>query len=316
MPKRMADYTLADWSRLRPLTQNYKTLRYRLLNAVYMRRRPLKGNLGELAGYIRDKNVLVTIAFSDPQVIEWQAQLMRAYVSRPLFLIADNSDNNEAAAVIETIAERHGAPYVRLPTNPWGPGSRSHGISLNWVWRNIIRPGQPEAFGFLDHDLFPTAPDDPFAALSTQDFYGQVRTAGPRWFLWAGFCVFRFESVRHKPLDFGQDWFLGLDTGGGNWEVLYRHVNRAALLEPACSEAPFRPGLDIKDGPFQWFGTWVHEVRHAGRIELAGEKREHLGRLLAPHLAAARARFAVRDPNNALEGDRLNTCKTSGRRTQ
>jgi len=80
-----------------------------------------------------------------------------------------------------------------------------------------------------------------------------------------------------------------LDTGGGNWDVLYCHADRSILSEPVSSETPFKSGLDIKDGPMQWFGAWVHEVRHAGRPELAREKREKLGILLAPHLAAAQA---------------------------
>ncbi|MGA2731459.1 MAG: hypothetical protein ABSG35_02455 [Syntrophobacteraceae bacterium] len=303
MPKRLSEYTLSDWRHLQPLTQNYKTLRYRLVNSIHMRRRARKGDIGALAACIRGKKVLVTVAFSDPQLIEWQARLMRTYVPQPVYLIADNSPDDSAEA-IEAIAERHGSPYVRLPANPWGRGSRSHGISMNWLWRNIILPGEPEAFGFLDHDLFPTAPDDPFSALSTQDFYGLVRTAGLRWFLWAGFCVFKFDNVRHKPLDFGQDWFVGLDTGGGNWEVLYRHVDRAMLHEPRSLEVPLRPGLDIKDAPLQWCGSWLHERGHMERPELAAEKREALGRLLAPHLAAAQARIAAGDPGRLSGGGR------------
>ena len=184
MPKRLAEYTLSDWRNLRPLTQKYKTLRYRLVNSIHMRRPARKGDAGALAASIRGKKVLVTVAFSDPQLIEWQAQLMRTYVSQPVYLIADNSPD-DAAEAIEAIAERHGVAYIRLPANPWALfnplscyGGRSHGISMNWLWRNIILPGEPEAFGFLDQDLFPTAPDDPFSALSTQDFYGLVRTAG------------------------------------------------------------------------------------------------------------------------------------------
>ncbi len=295
MPKRLAEYTLSDWRHLRPLTQKYKTLRYRLVNAIHMRRRARKGDTGALARSIRGANVLMTIAFSDPQLIEWQALLMRACVSQPFYLIADNSPDDASAAAIATIAQRHGVAYIRLPANPWGLGSRSHGISMNWLWRNIILPGEPEAFGFLDHDLFPTAPDDPFAMLSMQDFYGLIRTAGPRWFLWAGFCVFKFDSVRHKPLDFGQDWFVGLDTGGGNWEVLYRHIDRAMLREPQGSVFPFKPGIDISEGALQWCGSWLHALGHMGRPELAAEKRETLARLLGPHLAAAKSRLAAGD---------------------
>ncbi|MGO8943113.1 MAG: hypothetical protein ACLQJ7_05505 [Syntrophobacteraceae bacterium] len=295
MPKRFAEYTLSDWQRLRPLTQKYKTLRYRLVNAVHMLRKARKGDPGALARSICGRKVLVTIAYSDLQLIEWQAQLIRTYLSQSFYLIADNSPDDRSAGAIARIAEQQGVAYIRLPANPWGCGSRSHGIAMNWLWRNVILPGEPEAFGFLDHDLFPTAPDDPFAMLSMQDYYGLIRTAGSRWFLWAGFCVFKFDSVRHKPLDFSQDWFVGLDTGGGNWEVLYRHVDRAKLREPAYSIFPFKPGLVINEGAMQWCGSWLHELGQSGRPELAAEKRLTLARLLEPHLATANSCLAACD---------------------
>ncbi len=31
--------------------------------------------------------------------------------------------------------------------------------------------------------------------------------------LWAGYCFFDFAKVARLPLDFGLDWFAGLDTG-------------------------------------------------------------------------------------------------------
>ena len=124
--------------------------------------------------------------------------------------------------------------------NPWHSFSRSHGIALNWVWHNILRPGSPRAFGFIDDDLFPTAPDDPFAPLDTQDFFGLVRQEGQKWFLWAGYCTFRFDAVKDKPLDFGQDWFIGLDTGGANWSVLYQHVDRGIFGSRKPSSSPIK----------------------------------------------------------------------------
>jgi hypothetical protein len=289
MSRQLAEYNFADWRRLRPLTHRLKSLRYHVVNLVHMRRPARAGDVGAVARSIAGKNVLVTIAFADPQAIDWQAQLMRAYVPQAAHLVADNSPDDESAGKIASIADRHGLGYLRLPANPWTRGSRSHGIAMNWVWHNIIRPGRPNAFGFLDHDLFPTALDDPFGALDTQDFFGLVRTAGSRWFLWAGFCVFKFDRVKHKPLDFGQDWFAGLDTGGANWAVLYRHADRAKLREIPSHEVPFKPGLKVEDGPLQWCGTWVHEVGHVGRADLVPEKREVLGRLLARHIAAAQA---------------------------
>ncbi|HEV2695808.1 MAG TPA: hypothetical protein VG347_23165, partial [Verrucomicrobiae bacterium] len=116
------------------------------------------------------------------------------------------------------------------------------------------------------------------------DFYGVVRTAGSFWFLWAGFCFYRFTGVRHKKLDFGQDWFNGLDTGGGNWRSLYRFTDRAALREAASTSAPFKPGITLDDSPIQWVGPWLHEIGMTGREDLAREKRQFIAALLKEHL--------------------------------
>jgi hypothetical protein len=235
--------------------------------------------------------VLVSIAFGDPQLVDWQVRLLRHYVPNAFHLIVDNSVADESAREIGRAAGHAGAAYLRTPPNPWSGDaeSRSHGIALNWTWHNVIRPGQPEAFGFIDHDIFPTATVDPFAPLAAQDFYGVVREAGARWFLWAGFCMFRFAAVKDKALDFGQDWFIGLDTGGGNWRPLYSLVDRRSLREHPTDLVPFKPGIAIADGPLQWCGTWLHEVGLMGDRGLVAEKRATLNAMLAPHLEAAGA---------------------------
>ena len=91
---------------------------------------------------------------------------------------------------------------------------------------HLLRDGRPAAFGFIDHDLFPMRPTDPFAPLAQHPVAGQVRdkSGGARWFLWAGYCFYRFSAVERLPLDFSLDWNAGLDTGGANWFVLYRHL--------------------------------------------------------------------------------------------
>ncbi len=289
MVRSLSDYDFADWRRLRPLLHAFKTTRYRLVKLRYLRRAAPGGMPPALVQSMTGKRVLVTIAFGDTEVIDWQVRLVRHFVPAAMHVIADNSREQAAAAQIAAICREHATPYLRLPPNPWHPSSRSHGIALNWVWYNLIRSAQPEAFGFLDHDLFPTAHDDPFAALATQDCFGVVRTAGPRWFLWAGYCMFRFERVRDTPLDFGQDWFYGLDTGGGNWRQLYRHLDRTALKEAATTFAPYKPGVEVADGPLQWVGSWLHEVGTMARPELRDDRREVVRRILAPHLAAAQA---------------------------
>jgi hypothetical protein len=297
MPKPTSEYTLADWRRLRPLTHAYKSWRYRRVNQAYLKCLARVGDPAAIARAVAGRDVLVTVAFNDPQAIRWQAQLLRHYVPRALYLIVDNSSDEAAAAEIAAIAARSEALYLWLPKNPWRGFSRSHGIALNWVWANVLRPGAPRAFGFIDDDLFPTAPDDPFAPLDAQNFFGMVRQAGPRWFLWAGYCMFRYDAVKDKPLDFGQDWFIGLDTGGANWNVLYRHCDRGALKEAPTSFKPYKDGVDFNDGPMQWCGTWLHEIGSVGDAELAADKRRVVAEILSPHLSAAGALAAEDVPS-------------------
>jgi hypothetical protein len=291
VPKKLSDYTLADWKRLRPLSQRLKTARYQLIDRRYRRQKARVGDPAAVARLIAQRKVLFTVAYGDPQAIDLQAPLVRLFVPDALYVVVDNSPDNRDAAEIERIAATHGVPYLRAPDNPWQKSSRSHGIVLNWIWHNIIRPGAPEAFGLLDHDLFPTAPDDPFAPLATQDVYGAVRSTEPRserWYLWAGFTMMRFSAVRDLELDFGQDWFLGLDTGGGNWGPLYSKLDLATLQQSQVSFVPYRDGIATHDGPLQWCGTWLHEVGQMGGPEIMRDKRRVVMELLAPHLEAAR----------------------------
>lgn len=292
MSKAISDYTLADWKRLRPLTHRLKTARYRFIDRRYREKPALAGDAAAIARGIAGRNALFTVAFEDPEAIDWQAQLIRHFVPGALYVVIDNSPTDEKAKAIEAVAGRHGVPYLRLPRNPWEKSSRSHGIALNWVWHNLIRPGTPSAFGLLDHDLFPTAPDDPFAPLARQDIYGYVRfTEKPhaeRWFLWAGFTMMKFAAVRDLELDFGQDWFLGLDTGGGNWRPIYSKLDLAKLERPQSRFVPYREGIETYSGPFQWVGAWLHEVGQMGKPDVMADKRRVVREILAPHLEKAK----------------------------
>jgi hypothetical protein len=297
MPPRLIDYRLNDWLHLRPVLHRMKSMRYGMVDRRFRGLAPRVGDVRELGRLVRGRRVLISVAFTDPQMIAWQAPLVQHYVPDTLYVVADNTPDDGQAAAIQEVAQRFGAPYVRLPPNPTNSASRSHGLALNWIWHQIVRPHAPTMFGFLDDDMFPTATNDPFASLSHQDFFGVVRpgvstravNAEGRWFLWAGFSMFRFDAVRDKPLDFSQDWFLGLDTGGANWQVLYRHVDRSSIAEQATEFVPFREGLQMTDAPLQWCGSWLHEVGLMGQLQFAEEKRAAVASLLAPHLRQAEA---------------------------
>ena len=124
----------------------------------------------------------------------------------------------------------------------------------------MIDPARPSVFGFIDHDLFPLAPCDPFAALASRPVAGDKRWAGGRWFLWAGYCFFRTEALSGRKVSFGQDWFIGLDTGGGNWRSNYRHLDPATIAERPIELIPVVPPGPTDNGCLEHRGEWLHEA--------------------------------------------------------
>ncbi len=286
MPKRFSEYTVHDHLHLRSLTQIWKTWRYRVMDEKYMALPPVAGDIDTIRKAIAGRNILVTIAFEDPSGLAMHMSLVQRYVEFDVHIIVENSRDDESIALNREVAASLGGLYLRLPPNPWTKrnDSRSHGISLNWMWHNIIRPARPHAFGFIDDDMFPIEPVDPFAPLASHGFYGDQRFAGDRWFLWAGYCFFLFDAVCDKKVDFGLDWFIGLDTGGANWEVLYRHIDRKSLPLRIVERMEAIPGISQDGAYFEKRHEWIHEVGWPRAPEMLAAKRASLIEMLAPHL--------------------------------
>lgn len=291
MPRALGDYDAEDWRHLRPLLHAYGRLRLRLIAASYAAKPPRAGDLAALRRAIAGGRAMVTIGFNDPEILDRQIRAIRAFVTGATHVIADNSRDDGRAAEIAALCTRLGAPYLRLPPNPWGPRSpsRSHGLAMNWVWRRLIRPARPEAFGFLDQDLAPLAPDDPFASLATQPVAGDKRWANGRWFLWAGYCFFRTAFLDAVRVDFGQDWPLGLDTGGGNWARIYSRLDPASIAERPIEPVAVFEDRPVADCYYERRGAWLHEVGFEGLPKLKAEKRARVLAVIDKALAEIQA---------------------------
>jgi len=287
MPRPLRDFDRHDWARLRPLTQGYKTLRYAASTALYVRRG--RRDPGLLAS-LRGRPLVCSIAYNDDWAIDRQSRLMRRHLVDAEYLVADNSSDPAASARIAAICADRRIAYARLPRIRLRPGSRSHGLALNWVCRNVVMPAAPPAFGFVDHDIFPTAPFSLAERLRTQPVYGRCVDRGARWYLWAGFCFFRADVLRTGRLDFSQDWFIGLDTGGANWRY-YATLDRAALAFPNDRVIRLAGGgtetVDL-------IGDWIHYGNASGWREGAASKRALVDAMLAPLLADANQPASLR----------------------
>jgi len=288
MPRPLNEYSLRQWRLLHPLSERYEHARYRLRSAALLRRKALAGDVPAVLRAIAGRRVLVTVAFNEPEMIDWQLRLAKLFLSDTVHLIADNTGDAGRTAAVEEAARRGGALYLRLPEAPWRglETGRNHGLAMDWLWRHVLRPACPAMFGFIDHDLYPLRPTDPFAPLKDYPVAGRVKGLPHRWYLWAGFCFFRFDAVCDVGLDFGLDWAAGLDTGGGNWWRLYRRLDPGRVAQPDYRLEAIIPGVAAEESGIECLGDWLHETHHRNRNwDLQKEKHRRVGQILAPLLS-------------------------------
>jgi hypothetical protein len=259
MPRALASYSAADWRRLRPLTQYYKELLYRLEDRLFSAKPPaapaaFAATCARLAG----RPLAITIAYNSAAAIEWQIRFCAKNLRGAALVVIDNSSDRAAAGRIEALCREAEVAYVRLRHGPADPrgSSRSHAAALNWAYRRLVRRLRPPVFAFIDHDCYPLLPVELPALVAEQPIYGRLANREHGWYLWPGFCVFRWSEAAARRLDFRSDLFAGLDTGGAGWRSFYRHLDpmqlrfaRHDLVAPA--EPP-----DI--GAFERIDDWLH----------------------------------------------------------
>lgn len=260
----LTDYDRADWKRLRPITHAYKTATYRLVDAGYLRYR---AQLAEpvLRQLARSDvpGVVFSIAFDTPWVIRWQIDACARCLADATLVICDNSRDKDATREIRELAEEAGVPWLRLPRNPWRSASRSHAAAMNWVRRNLAERCDADFIGFVDHDLIPTETVRLASNLAGQPLYGLRRNIGERWFLWAGYCFFDRQWAQANRLDFSQDWFYGLDTGGRNYRLHYRHLDAAGFRFAGLGRRSVE-GAGGEPMPVEFVDTWLHVTNASG----------------------------------------------------
>ena len=204
---------------------------------------------------------LATVAFNNPLVVGYQAKLLRKHLRDDYdYTVFDNSPPGPEREAIRVVCRGEGVSYVDLPATPFaGIPSRHHGAALNWICRRHFAPrGLPYA-GFIDHDLFPCRATSIVASIGDDGLFGRIEEREDRWYLWPGFCFFSSAKVQIGRLDFLP--IQGLDTGGGNWPRLYRHVDRTALPRVENRLENVRPGGDKQADMVEWIGDdWLHAI--------------------------------------------------------
>lgn len=162
-----------------------------------------------------------TIAFNAPKLIDYQIKLVKKFLKGKYnFIVCDNSNLPEYANDIREICERNDITYIKImPDIMPKDNSDSHGIALNWTFENVVKKHKKN-FGFLDHDLFPVDYINAEEYLKDKKLFGSISYRDDKWYLWPGFAFFSYEFVKDLPLNFRR--IHGLDTGGANWNIIYK----------------------------------------------------------------------------------------------
>lgn len=226
----LKDFSAGDWMRLAPLEYAFKQARNDAWLAIYRKFRPKELD-SFLAGTerFRDRPVALVIAFEQPWALDWLLRMAQRNLADADVLVFDNSRRAEARIAVGQVCRNRGVPYLALPPNPTRHVNRSHGMAMTWIFHNVVLAIKPRLFAFIDHDLIPVRKTGFTERLADQPFFGKLRASAFAWQLWAGYCMFDFSAVAELPMNFLYEFSQKLDTGGRNWDCLYRNHERERL---------------------------------------------------------------------------------------
>ncbi|RTL12955.1 MAG: hypothetical protein EKK54_02540 [Neisseriaceae bacterium] len=265
---------------LRGVCRKLKILRYYRLRPEFESLRFKEVN--------RNNLFVFSIAFNNYFVIEYQVKLIKAnLLGEYTLLIIDSSNVNEVTSKIRQLCDLNKISYIKVKHFASDQPSDSHGVLLNWVYRNIIERYHIYKFGFLDHDIFPIEKVNLNERVSNSlvGLHGLKQYRGDRWYLWAGFCFFDLTKLSVKNLDFLP--IKGLDTGGGNWQNLYNHINHD-LINCSYDKRNYESSGESSIHQINNFEViddcWIHTVNASGWYimdeVLEVEKHDKIKRLL------------------------------------
>lgn len=228
------------------------------INRRFLRKAPLEIRLA-----VKQKAdlALLTVAFNNPQVIEWQLELCKRFVNdNYLHIILDNSSTLLARKHIRTICSRHGVSYVSLPSNPWTGkhNSRSHGISLDWAFRHVLPRFSYRVLGLLDHDVFPVEEHSLLADIGNSFYMGLLQERPGLWYLWPGFFFVRSEAFILKK--FSMLPTRRADTGGSLWKKVFCRMDKGKIRFVEEQKIRLRDGNSRQSAFYYRMGHWIHTV--------------------------------------------------------
>ncbi|MFZ2448700.1 MAG: hypothetical protein WAW37_20245 [Syntrophobacteraceae bacterium] len=258
--RKLTDYSRREWFRSKPLDHFLIQVCNDALQRGFLAWKPKAlDRFLQNAGRLRGGNIGLVVAYEQPWALDWLLRMAARHIIDGTVLVFDNSRRAQARVEIERVCRERNAAYLPLPPNPTRHPNRSHGMAMTWIFHNVVRAIKPRAFCYIDHDLIPMETIELARTLGDQPFYGVLRTSLWGWALWAGYCMYDFETVRRLPLNFLNDFSNGLDTGGRNWSRLYRNYDRSRLQFCTDEGAGVVDPLDNTHRPIVTVDNrWIH----------------------------------------------------------
>ncbi len=230
----------------------------------------------------RDYCELVVVSFNNSKVISYQIKSLKNFFLYPFrYTVFDNSTDETKAKEILEICTKENIRYVKLPHQhflPKGMVSYSHGIALNYIFRNYINKySNAEYLGVLDHDIFCVEQFDISRYLKEQPYYGLVhhRSCNPSKikYIWPGFAFYRAEYIHSIELDFRPSIRLAGDTGVRLYESVYsKSVIDIDKLNMVKEEHRFLDNShNVANAGYSFFSSgWIHCWNASNYMELNG----------------------------------------------
>ncbi len=215
---------------------------------------------------------IATIAFNNEQVIAEQVRLLNKNLLDPYcYTVADNSCDPAKQELIMRICEELQVGYIKLPRNFYNrrAPSSSHGLALNWVYKNYIRPRQAHFFGFTDHDIYPTRPTSIIGFLEKSPVYGLIQEREEVWYLWPGFCFFKRDYIKDKDLNFMPS--KRGDTGAGNWASVYSKLDKSKV---PCLRHEYSQLGERENNLIEYIGDWLHTFNASNWRKVEGQENK------------------------------------------
>jgi len=231
----------------------------------------------------RDTLDIYVITFNNLFCVEYQIKTLRRFVKQKFNIIIvdnNNDDHPDISQKVLEICRNENLTYIKTPNNLYQqPGklnpSVKLGTTMNWLFLNCARHRKAKYFGYLDQDCFLFENLDLREYLDTKHMYGPISISNKppyAWNLHVTSNFYRFDFVKDLQLDFRPSHKLELDTGGANWEIIYKNLN---YKDYELDTRGFKYFTQDIGGPntFQYYTLHDHRWFHmCGSTEVNGVK--------------------------------------------